>query len=547
LLAYLKMVPSRQYQTSSCHLLECIEKKPYICQDCFKQFVFAWSLRKHAKKHGNECSRKSRICTSTCPQNIQLEIHLKGHGTQKHHSCRKSAKTTFSVQSWTEKSHCCITCSKAFATNKLLHRHMRIHATVKPYNCLECDKAFSWAWSLRQHMRSHTGEKPFKCDQCFKEFSGLCDLKRHIRYHVGEKPYKCKDCGKPFSDSGHLKEHMTMHTGEKPFLCNVCAQSFRLLSGLKRHTKRHSDNRKLYDCKQCMKQFSDSAGLKTHVRIHSGEKPFTCSQCSRQYISRKSLKSHLLSHSGERPFKCDKCCKDYARIGELNRHIKIHSRRKLFCKMCQEQFEDENLLKLHRRDHCVSREFNCQLCSNHFRKLRELKKHVAVHENEKKLKSSLCSEIFQSLTATGEGSQVILSATAIINNNKQHEHQSLTSHNWNKKNDEAAECISRKDSSHCGEKMAVGDNCPVPVGHSVVSTMLFTSSHDQQLAMIPVQCNTPDTEVEAVNCFPMKVSADIEFESGSSVPAGGLDSSCVSSLQMSLLPRYCSLLYFIQF
>jgi KRAB domain-containing zinc finger protein len=145
------MVDSHHLQTSLFHLLDFSEKKPYFCQDCFKQFACAEGLKKHAKKHVNGC----QIFSSTSVQHAQLQSP-------------RSSKAVFCVHSLTEESHPCKTCSKVFTTAKLLHRHMRIHAAVKPYGCQECGKTFSWGWCLRQHMRSHTGEKPYKCDRVFQ-------------------------------------------------------------------------------------------------------------------------------------------------------------------------------------------------------------------------------------------------------------------------------------------------------------------------------------------------------------------------------------------
>ncbi|CAH1159557.1 unnamed protein product [Phaedon cochleariae] len=165
------------------------------------------------------------------PAEVQLEFVNGGHGIKNplasQEAVRSSSRADDKAKAAavaTEDGHpnfACRICSKTFALQRLLNRHMKCHSDVKRYLCTFCGKGFNDTFDLKRHTRTHTGVRPYKCSLCEKSFTQRCSLESHClkvhgvqhQYAYKErrtKVYVCEECGHTTNEPEvhylHLKE-----------------------------------------------------------------------------------------------------------------------------------------------------------------------------------------------------------------------------------------------------------------------------------------------------------------------------------------------------
>lgn len=286
-------------------------KKPEnLCPHCKKGFHSEKRLEKHVK---------------VCGKNLVCEFCGEDFNTGARNAYSKYEEHVYTHKS--EKPYQCCVCTQGFVRKQDLNKHNIIHTTeYSAQKCLQCGAAFASVKLLEKHMKKH--ERPlWTCPNCKHQFVHQAKYDRHIL--SCQKQVSCEICGKVFQClSKNIKyryqEHMFIHTGEKPYKCQFCERAFRDRSTRKKHERSHTGERP-YKCTMCERAFSQLRLLRNHIRTHTGEKPFQCDLCDLRFAKQCNLKYHMRVHTKEKPYTCELCHKSFTQSGTYYKHMRRHT------------------------------------------------------------------------------------------------------------------------------------------------------------------------------------------------------------------------------
>lgn len=196
----------------------------------------------------------------------------------------------------------CNDCDVAAKTKMLLCVHyMRVHLKIKNKICPYCSRPFASQGDLTRHIRIHSGDNPFKCDypECTSEFKTTGDLKKHKVVHERNplhRPFQCSECGSKFARQTDATRHKKLHLIGKMenvgFTCELCGKKFYRKDLFRAHTNHHLKI-KPFECVTCLKRFAKKYDLLKHMeKLHSGVE---CDDCGGEFDSRSKLLKHFNS------------------------------------------------------------------------------------------------------------------------------------------------------------------------------------------------------------------------------------------------------------
>ena len=249
------------------HIHTSVTNFKFICNICFHQTKFQWSMTKH-RRLVHKIIEESPLKCDKCGKSFTAPENMKRH--VKYNLCGDNPIPIPKI--------ICESCGKSFTTSGHLKTHVKnIHEEndKKKNVCDFCGKSFSEARKLKGHIyKVHEGRKDFKCDSCAKSFTEAHNLRKHIRtIHEGSRDHKCDSCDKSFFQAGKLKQHIhTVHEGHRDHICDSCGKSFATPASLRTHfQRRHEDRIKMespnYQCETCGKKLISEAGLKKHIKV----------------------------------------------------------------------------------------------------------------------------------------------------------------------------------------------------------------------------------------------------------------------------------------
>ncbi|CDO55659.1 conserved hypothetical protein. Putative zinc-regulated transcription factor [Geotrichum candidum] len=142
----------------------------YVCRwaDCDRHgraFPQRQKIHRHLITHTKNKPFTCSVCGAAFSESVVLTQHMRIHSGERPFQCPEPG------------------CGKRFAASTALSVHMRTHTGEKPLKCkvAGCGKRFSESSNLAKHMKTHQAERPFGCQRCSRRFARNDQLQRHIR------------------------------------------------------------------------------------------------------------------------------------------------------------------------------------------------------------------------------------------------------------------------------------------------------------------------------------------------------------------------------
>lgn len=253
--------------------------KPFVCDICFKSFLYKQGLHKHYINEHNLVNASSynqkrsedqetalKVSCELCPKTFKYK-----QGLMKHFDLEHKPENTFP----------CTKCNSRCKTLKNLHSHLRTHEPPRKENlsslqCAKCLKMFPSPKQLSLHLYTHR-EKFFTCDRCGAKFNNREQVKNHVLRHAGLFNKKashqriiCDQCSTMVYSYKMKRHKLIHHSDQKPFKCDIAG---------------------------CSASFSDKRILLDHQNIHLKLKPYKCEHCPEAFRSGANLRLHRLRHT----------------------------------------------------------------------------------------------------------------------------------------------------------------------------------------------------------------------------------------------------------
>ncbi|KAJ0066162.1 hypothetical protein NL108_001390 [Boleophthalmus pectinirostris] len=306
-----------------------------------------------------------------------------------------NGKSTVNVNAVREPLYRCNLCPAVFYHPSGKYRHMKKHKLFELTG-----QRFRYRNSLTKHQfikRSLTKETPQSVN---------------VPLNQGDRPYYCLQCGKGFKSNLHLIHHKITH--QRRIQCTVCKKILPTIGELIEHRKSHI-NRGLLQCPDCPQKFAYPVYLLRHLRTHLksqnqllqqevtdshstqtlSEGQHSCPLCNEVFDEAQLLSSHYLTHPPKHCADCPFCKRKFTKRRNLLRHMARHvGGKRFFCK-CGKRFSKEHSLKLH-HETCSSQNQSlaCRYCSRSFIRKVHLYKHYRGHQNNTLTKCPTCDFFF---------------------------------------------------------------------------------------------------------------------------------------------------------
>ncbi|XP_070530317.1 zinc finger protein 236 isoform X2 [Cardiocondyla obscurior] len=211
---------------------------------------------------------------------------------------------------------------------------------------------------------------------------------------------------------GRPKKTEVTSQNKQSLKCDICRQEFTKQTLYRRHMENHAEE-KPHRCPKCSASFNIPTNFTLHMATHNIGDP-KCPECGRKYARMASLKSHMLLHEKEENLFCTECEDAFSTKAQLDAHLKLHGEKWASedvrkCKLCNKQFVQPALYRMHIREHYRLQTkivkqtkrgtkhktmYKCTICLKSFQKPSQLMRHIRVHTGEKPFKCTTCNRAF---------------------------------------------------------------------------------------------------------------------------------------------------------
>ncbi|XP_077266139.1 uncharacterized protein LOC143899615 isoform X1 [Temnothorax americanus] len=223
-----------------------------------------------------------------------------------------------------------------------------------------------------------------KCDICRQEFTKQTLYRRHMENHAEEKPHRCPKCPASFNIPTNFTLHMATHNTGDP-KCPECGRKYARMASLKSHMLLHEKEENLF-CTECEDAFSTKAQLDAHLKLHgekwASEDVRKCKLCNKQFVQPALYRMHIREH--------------YRLQTKIVKQTKRGTKHKTMykCTICLKSFQKPSQLMRHIRVHTGEKPFECTMCNKKFTQRSSLQIHTWQHTGIRPHTCSLCNAKF---------------------------------------------------------------------------------------------------------------------------------------------------------
>ncbi|XP_014279480.1 zinc finger protein 595 [Halyomorpha halys] len=300
-------------------------KRVFICEFCERCFVEDSVLNKHREKHPSEKPYECKLCCNTFISEEELGNHKHSHRNDIK-TTEYSVDFTLPKTYLCEYCERCFLNQIKYSEHLSIHfgpdPYKCKHCPLIKFQTLHEAVEHRERHDMLPETEEFDSFRPYDCHYCSKTFAIEDALIKHIRMHTGEKPFICDQCGKGFSQSSGLYTHQKVHSTERPYSCSVCPRTFKIKGDRDVHVRKHSGDRP-YKCEYCGKAFMTQHVYSQHKKIHTGERPYKCDVCGIAFRRSHVLTVHKRIHTGEKPNICHICGKSYRQKGDMLKHCRV--------------------------------------------------------------------------------------------------------------------------------------------------------------------------------------------------------------------------------
>lgn len=145
----------------------------------------------------------------------------------------------------------CSMCDQSFTNRFSLSKHkIRMHKNKRNFKCQKCNVKFTGEKIFRNHLKKSECIKKqiqqYQCIVCSKIYARNAYLKRHLKQmHSSKSEYfACDVCNRSFNSKRSLLRHFQNRDHRTTFQCEFCLRIFKRISGYKTHMNFCKSNRK---------------------------------------------------------------------------------------------------------------------------------------------------------------------------------------------------------------------------------------------------------------------------------------------------------------